>query len=96
MRKLFLTALLGIALGAGPSRAEIVVKLRPPISIHEHKTVRPGPRHVWVAGYHRWDGKAYVWERGRWEEPPRPHAVWVRPRWRHRHDGYVFVEGRWR
>ncbi len=96
MRKIFLTALFGVALGMMPAHAEVVVKLRPPVSIHEERVVRPSPRHVWVAGYHRWDGHAYVWERGRWEVPPREHAVWVAPRWRHRHDGYVFVDGRWR
>ncbi|HYT23789.1 MAG TPA: hypothetical protein VEW05_26560 [Candidatus Polarisedimenticolia bacterium] len=96
MRKIFLTALFGVALGMMPAHAEVVVKLRPPVSIHEERVVRPSPRHVWVTGYHRWDGHAYVWERGRWEVPPRERAVWVAPRWRHRHDGYVFVDGRWR
>jgi hypothetical protein len=95
MRKLVLTALFGFALGMVPAHAEIVVKLRPPISIHDHRAVRPSRRHVWVTGYHRWDGNAYAWESGRWEVPPREHVVWVAPRWRHRHDGYVFVEGRW-
>ena len=96
MRELLFTALFGIAMGIAPIHAEIVVKLRPPISIHEHRTVRPSRRHVWVGGYHRYDGNAYAWQSGRWEEPPREHAVWVAPRWQHRHDGYVFVEGRWR
>ena len=96
MKKTFLTALFGVALGLIPAHAEIVVKLRPPVSIHERREVRPSPRHVWVSGYHRWDGNAYVWERGRWEVPPREHAVWVAPRWQRRHDGYVFIEGRWR
>jgi hypothetical protein len=97
MRKFFIMPLLGMALAMVPlSAAEVVIKVRPPISIHERRTVRPSPRHVWVGGYHRWDGHAYVWEKGRWEEPPRRHAVWVAPRYIHRHDGYVFVEGHWR
>jgi hypothetical protein len=96
MRKLFLTALFGIALGIGSAHAEIVVRIRPPVTIVEHRTVSPSRRHVWISGYHRWDGHAYVWESGRWEVPPREHVVWVAPRWRHRHDGWVFVEGRWR
>jgi hypothetical protein len=74
-----------------PARAEIVLELRPPVTIHEERVARPSPRHVWIAGYHRWDGGAYVWERGRWEVPPREHAVWVAPRWRHRNDGRVRV-----
>jgi hypothetical protein len=96
MKKFILTALLGLGLGIGSAQAEVVVGIRPPAVIVEHRGIRPSPRHVWVGGYHRWDGRAYVWEPGRWDIPPREHAVWVAPRWRHRHDGYVFVEGRWR
>jgi hypothetical protein len=97
MRKLLITALFGVAMGIGSAQAaEIVIRLRPPISIHEHRTYRPGPRHVWISGYHRYEGNAYVWTPGRWEVPPREHAVWIAPRYQHRRDGYVFVEGRWR
>jgi len=96
VRKLVLTALCGIALGIGSARAEIVIKLRPPISIREHRTHAPSRRHVWIAGYHRWDGNAYAWQAGRWEVPPREHAVWAAPRYYHRQGGYVFVEGHWR
>jgi hypothetical protein len=97
MRKLFLSAVLGAAFCIGSVQAaDIVVRLRPPALRVEHRSVRPGPNYVWVNGYHRWDGNAYVWESGRWEVPPRAHAVWVAPRWQHRRDGYVFVEGRWR
>jgi WXXGXW repeat (2 copies) len=97
MRKLFLSALLAIGLGGITAQAEeIIVKVRPPRAVVEHRIAAPSHRHVWIAGYHRWDGHAYVWEPGRWELPPREHAVWVAPRWRHRHDGWVFVEGRWR
>lgn len=97
MRNFLLTVTCGLLLGFGCANAEeVVVKLRPPIAIREHRTVAPSRRHVWVAGYHRWDGRAYVWVPGHWEIPPRERAVWVAPRWRHRHDGYVFVEGRWR
>jgi hypothetical protein len=97
MNKLLLMSVLGLGLGIGASKAaEVVVSVGPPRAIVEHRAPRPSPRHVWLAGYHRWDGRAYVWEPGRWELPPREHAVWVAPRWEHRHDGYVFVEGRWR
>jgi hypothetical protein len=97
VRKIFLSALFAVAVGIGSAQAaEIVVKVAPPRAIVEHRSARPGPEHVWIGGYHKWDGRAYVWEPGRWEAPPRPHAVWVAPRWNHRHDGYVFVEGRWR
>ena len=97
MRKIFLTALFGVALGIGTaSAADVVVRVAPPRAIVEHRPVRPGHDYIWVNGYHRWDGNAYQWEGGRWERPPRAHAVWVAPRWEHRHGGYVFVEGRWR
>jgi len=97
MRRLFLSALFAIALGAGCACAdEIVVRVHPPRAIVEHRSVAPSHGHVWIAGYHRWDGHGYVWVPGRWELPPREHVVWVAPRWRHRHDGWVFVEGRWK
>jgi len=95
VRKLLLGAVLGAALCLGSiSAADIVVKVAPPALRVEHRPDRPGPNYVWVGGYHRWDGNAYVWEPGKWEVPPREHAVWVAPRWQHRNGGYVFVEGR--
>jgi hypothetical protein len=97
MRKFLLMSVLGLGLGIAASQAaDVVVKVAPPRAIVEHRSARPSPRHVWIAGYHRWDGHAYVWEPGRWEIPPREHAVWVAPRWEHRNGGYVFVEGRWK
>jgi hypothetical protein len=95
--KLIQSVLFAFALGIGTAQAaEIVVNIAPPKVIVEHRGTAPSPQHVWIAGYHRWDGHAYVWEKGRWEVPPRPHAVWVAPRWTRRHDGYVFAEGHWR
>ena len=97
MRKFFVTALFGIAVGLTSAQAdEVIVRTRPPHAVVERREVRPSRDHVWVGGYHRWDGHAYAWNPGRWEAPPHPHARWVAPRWVHRHNGYVFVEGRWR
>ena len=96
MRNLILGALFGAVLVAVPAHAEIVIKLRPPVSIREHRTARPTPNHVWVNGYHHWDGNAYKWQAGRWEQPPRARARWVAPRYTHRRDGYVYTEGHWR
>jgi hypothetical protein len=97
MRKIFASSIFALALGLGAAQAaEVVVKVAPPKARVEHRGARPSRDHVWVGGYHKWDGKAYVWEPGRWEAPPRAHAVWVAPRWQHRHDGWVFVEGHWR
>ena len=96
VKKILLTVLLGIGLGIGCDTAPVLVRVRPPVAIVEHRTVAPSGRHVWIGGYHRWDGHAYVWVPGRWDLPPRPHAVWVAPRWVHRGRGWVFIEGRWR
>jgi hypothetical protein len=97
VRKFFLVSILGLGLGIGATQAaEVYVQVGPPRAIVERRSPAPGPRHVWIEGYHRWDGRAYVWVPGRWELPPREHAVWVAPRWEHRSGGYVFIEGRWR
>jgi hypothetical protein len=96
MHKFLVLGVLGFGLSVGAMQAEVVIKIAPPRAVVEHRGPRPSPNHVWVAGYHRWDGNAYAWEAGRWEAPPRAHAVWVAPHYQHRHDGYVFVEGHWR
>ena len=97
MNRLLLMSVLGLGIGIGASQAaEVVVRVAPPRAIVEERGIRPSRDHVWIAGYHRWDGNAYVWQAGRWEAPPHPHAVWIAPRWEHRHDGYYFREGRWR
>jgi YXWGXW repeat-containing protein len=77
-------------------RGRVYVRVGPPAPIVEVRAVQPGQRHMWVAGYHRWDGRAYVWVPGAWALPPRPHAVWVAPHWAHDRRGWYFVEGHWR
>ena len=96
MHKLLLMSVLGLGLGIGAMRAEVVVRVGPPRAIVERRPPPPSRRHVWISGYHRWDGRAYIWEPGRYELPPREHAAWVPARWEHRHNGYVFIEGHWR
>ena len=81
-RKLLLTALLGIGVGIGSLQAQAVIRVGPPRPLVEVRGIRPSPAHVWVGGYHRWDGNAYAWNAGRWEAPPRPHAVWAATRYR--------------
>jgi hypothetical protein len=76
--------------------ADVVVRIAPPRVVVERRGRPPSRDHVWVSGYHRWDGNAYNWNPGRWEQPPRPHARWVAHRWVHRNGGYVLVEGHWR
>ena len=84
------------ALLLSPLAAEVVVRIAPPRIVVEDRGRPPSPNHVWIAGYHRWDGNAYAWTPGRWEQPPRPHARWEAHHWVHRNGGYVLVEGRWR
>ena len=96
LQKCLIGVVFAAALAVSATAQEVIVRVGPPHDIVERRVAAPGPGFVWIAGYHRWDGHAYVWEPGRWELPPREHAVWIAPRWQHRHDGYVFVEGRWR
>jgi hypothetical protein len=96
MNKLVFTALFGLALAAGSANAQVYVRVAPPPVIVEHPPAPPGPRHVWIRGYHRWDGARYVWVPGYWAVPPRPRAVWVDGHWAQRPRGWVWVAGHWR
>jgi hypothetical protein len=46
--------------GTSAAFAQVVVRVAPPPPIVERHPVAPGPRYVWVGGYHRWDGRRYV------------------------------------
>lgn len=74
----------------------IYVRVGPPPVVIEHPGPRPHPGWAWVAGYHRWDGRAYIWVPGHWVEPPRPRAVWVPGHWRRGPGGWYWMEGHWR
>lgn len=97
---MFRNRLIGVVfaslLASGAFAQEVVVRVAPPHPLAERRVRAPGPGYVWIAGYHRWDGRAYVWVPGRWELPPRPHARWIAARWAHRHGGWVLIEGHWR
>jgi hypothetical protein len=83
------------ALAFSAGAAEIVVHIAPPHVLVERRGRAPSRDHVWVSGYHRWDGNAYAWSPGRWEQPPRPRAHWVAHRWVRRGGGWVLVDGHW-
>jgi hypothetical protein len=83
------------ALAFSATAADVVVRIAPPHVRVEKRGHAPSRDHVWVSGYHRWDGNAYAWAPGRWEQPPRRHAHWVSHRWVHRQGGWVLVEGHW-
>ena len=84
------------ALAFSAAASDVIVRIAPPRIVVEKRGPRPSRDHVWISGYHRWDGNAYVWTTGRWEQPPRPHAQWVANRWVHQKGGYVMMEGHWR
>ncbi len=97
---MFHKSLLGVVFAGGlvfnATAAEVFVRVGPPRAVFETRGARPSREHVWIGGYHTWNGNAYVWGPGRWEAPPRRHAHWVAHRWVHRRGGYVLVEGHWR
>ena len=72
-----------LSVGSGLA-AEVFVSIAPPRVVVEKRGRAPGRDHVWINSYHRWDRKAYHWEPGRWERPPRPNARWEQHRWVHR------------
>jgi hypothetical protein len=88
-------SLMAGAASAAP-RGRVFVRVGPPAPIVEVRTVAPGPRYVWVPGYHAWNGAAYVWAPGRWALPPRARAVWVPSHWVQERRGWYFVNGHWR
>jgi len=92
-----------IALSAGinacippPPVGVAYVRRAPPAVRVEVRGVAPGPGHIWVAGYYRWDSGDYVWVPGHWEARPRARARWVEGHWRHTRHGWYWVEGHWR
>jgi hypothetical protein len=97
VKRNLLLATFGLALALGSANAQVYVRIGPPPPRREVIVPRPSPRHVWVAGYHRWDGNAYVWEPGAWVVPPQPnYHHWVPGHWRQTPHGWVWVEGHWR
>ena len=97
---MLLKRLLGLvfagALAFSAGAADIVIRLAPPRAVVERRPPAPSRNHVWTRGYQRWNGNAYAWTPGRWEQPPRPRARWVAHHYVHqRNGGYVLVEGHW-
>jgi hypothetical protein len=97
---MFLKRLVGLvftgAMAFSAAAADVVIRIAPPRAVIERRAPPPSRNHVWVSGYHNWDGHAYAWTPGRWEQPPRPHAHWVAHHWTHHKGGWVLVQGHWR
>ncbi len=99
MKKLLLTAACAVFVTTGAANAQVVVRIGPPPHPPVERVPPPPVEHrgwAWHPGYHRWDGRAYVWVPGTYVEPPHPHAHWVAGHWAHHDGGYVWVEGHWR
>ena len=79
-----------------PPGGVVYVSTGPPPFRTEYVGVAPGPDHIWVRGFHQWDGVSYVWVPGHFERRPRAGAKWVDGRWRHNRRGWFWVAGHWR
>ena len=98
LRALSIVTLAGaMACAANPRpRAGVVYVREPPVERVEVIAVRPGPAHIWVAGFWAWRGADFVWIPGHWEQPRVGYRDWVPGRWVHDRFGWYFVEGHWR
>ena len=77
-------------------RGAIVVVREPPPNRVEVIVVSPGPGHVWVPGFWRWERNDFLWTPGRWMVIRRGYHRWVPGYWRHHRRGWLWVEGRWK
>jgi len=66
-----------------------------PAEVAEVQPGSPGPEYVWVRGYHRWDGHAYIWVHGRYERRQHVRANWVPAHWENRGRSPVWYAGHW-
>jgi len=99
MRSLTAALLLGASLTAtacAGTSGRLYVRTGPPPLRREAVLVSPGPEYVWVPGYYRYDGRAYLWVAGRYERPPRPRARWVAGHWQQERRVWFWVDGHWR
>ena len=95
MRILTLAAAVVVALGTSPAFADVNVEIgvAPP---PDREVVIPAPRagYVYEHPHYAWDGKAYVWNDGRYIEERQGH-VYVQPQIEHRGEHWFFHRGHW-
>ena len=73
----------------------VYVTIAPPAPVVERVVVSPGPGYVWQHGYHRWDGRSYVWTAGTWVRTPRRYRQWIPGHWISTRRGYYWEAGHW-
>jgi len=96
VRKGLIVSIVAGLLAVNAFSADVYVRVAPPRPVIERRGPPPSRHHLWASGYHRWDGRTYVWMPGHWVERPRPRAHWVPAHWVHRPGGWLLVEGHWR
>src|ERR1700747_1650272 len=64
MKKYAFLGILACALFFAPSCAQVIVHVAPPPVVVERPGPPPRAGYTWVGGYHRWDGRGYVWVPG--------------------------------
>ena len=98
MKNLIGAALFSIAMmvSAGAEAQAWQVQVAPPAPMVEVVPAAPSPRHVWVPGYHRWNGHHHVWVPGTYVVPRGGYHRWEPHRWENRGGRYHFVPGGWR
>lgn len=67
----------------------------PPPQQDEPQPPPPGPDYQWIAGYQRWNGNGYSWERGHYERRPHDGARYEPGHWQPQGSGQVWVDARW-
>ena len=81
---------------SNPSPGVIVVERRPPRDRVEAVIVSPGPGHVWMRGFWRWERRDYVWVPGHWAPVQRGYRRWTPGHWAHGRRGWYWIDGHWR
>ena len=75
--------------------AQLVIRIRP-VAPRIVRVAAPSPRHVWVEEDWRYENNNYIYNGGRWMEPPLGYARWVPGHWKEsRRRGWVWKPGHW-
>jgi hypothetical protein len=98
-RRLFILSGLATLVGAPVLMATEASAQPMPIPERRHEGPPPRPPgrgYEWQPGHWNWNGRRYVWNRGRHVRPPRPGRHWEEGRWEERRGRQVWVPGSWR